>query len=170
MQRSEMQRSRIPALDSEIADLTAREREISRGRDPTRYKYTPGGLTHEEWYYSVLAARDPENRIKITKELLEDWRARQRGYMGRIYGCKIYQMNQVQFDHTMKSIRELAVSLDAIRDLIFLDPHRGIVMPAEMKDLTIPAIIVGTLRIIGEMPEFFNLTLGKDDMMLDDYY
>ena len=50
MQRSEMQRSRIPALDSEIADLTAREREISRGRDPTRYKYTPGGLTHEEWY------------------------------------------------------------------------------------------------------------------------
>ena len=79
-------------------------------------------------------------------------------------------MNQVQFDHTMKSIRELAVSLDAIRDLIFLDPHRGIVMPAEMKDLTIPAIIEGTLRIIGEMPEFFNLTLGKDDMMVDDYY
>jgi hypothetical protein len=75
------------------------------------------------------------------------------------------KMDQSAFSGTLTHIQYNASSLFEIKNLLFLDPRGLIYISADMKESAMPAIIEGTLRILGEMPEFANLTLGLGDMM-----
>ena len=128
------------------------------------------GPTHENWYYNVLESRDPAARTKMTEELLEDWSSKQRDSLILIQGKKMIKMDEDTFQNTILNIRYYAPTLEVIRDSLFLDPHGRVFISHAMKESAIPYIIEGTLRILGEMPEFANLTLDSRDMMMVDKY
>ena len=150
--------------------LTDRERYVT-GDEPTRYRYVRGGITREAWYCSVLVSQDPDNRKIMTLELLDDWRQSQSDRRGRMVGGHDKKMmDQFTFNGTMTYIECYASSLPDIKNLLFPDPNGGIYISDEMKTSAIPSIIAGTLRILGEMTEFANLTLDSRDMMMVDKY
>ena len=157
----------LQILDNEIAKLRALYVPSHKGNDPARYTCS-SGLTLEEWYCSDLASLDHAKRRKKTQELLNCWRERWGSQWNRINAYKMRIMDQSAFSGTLTHIQYNASSLSEIKNLLFLDPKGWIYISADMKESAIPAIIEGTLRILGEMPEFANLTLGLGDMMDED--
>ena len=160
--------AKIDVLDAEIANLKSRQLMLTKDNGPVRYTYHRGGLTHEEWYYTVIESQIPERQIAITLELLNEWRVCRRGAYGRMYGVGMSSMSQQKYDATILLIQNISPSLYSIRDLLFPDPSGKIFISAIMKESAIPAIIQGTIRIINT-PGFNIPQPGVDEILVDDY-
>ncbi len=158
----------LQILDNEIAKLRSIYNTSHIGNYPTRYTWTRGGPTHENWYYNVLETQDFATRTKMTEELLEDWSSKRRDRWSSMQGNRMIQMDAHTFQNTIINIQFYAPTLEAIRDSLFLDPLGRIFISSEMKESAIPVIIEGTLRIIGAMPDLATLRLDTDDMIIAD--